>query len=843
MKKLFTNLKVAMTLLLLCGVCSVWAADVTYVFKDASGNPGNSGDWFSATIDSYTSWKATKGGSNNPKYYDAGTGLRVYNGGTFKIESSKTIASITLTFSGTGYTFSSGNTDQVQTVEPNAKSYSWDVSRTCRLQQIEITYKADANQVATPTFSPTGNDTYFDAIDVTLASETAEAIIYYTTDGTTPTEASNQYTEPFNVSATTTVKAIAMKTGMSNSSVASKTFTFGPSFGSLEELVAAEITSGTTVKVTFENALITEKGTVYVYLNVQKGGKNIEIYSKGNDVSSDWKVGGKLSGTVIAPWTYYSGGGVWELCPTSWDGISYTEPSSEKYDITIDSDIQNGSVSVSGGLTEAVEGTTITLGHTPNAHCLFEGWNVYKTSDADTKVVVTDNKFSMPAYDVTVSATFNAIPTHEVKFYVNGTQAGETQNVYEGNEIDFPEDPADIGAKKFVGWATSSIEGEIDNAPEFFTSKTMDTEALNFYAVFATENTSGGESTVTLANSTIKNEKDGKGSYSDNYNIDGWTGRYLLSSSNSIYFLQLGYNTDASKSAHNSHLTTPSSTKTITSITISTNTNTASGRTFYLCDANDLGVADSDDAVYGSGSLSEDNGSVTINVTGSPTQVYIYPNGTSCVGSVSVTYSDVSYADYCTTISQNVIVSEAGWATACLPFNAKITSENATAYYVTGTTGENALEKKAANVIPAGTGVLLKSNDGGAPTVTFTASAEEADPATGNMLVGSLTDTEFAEPNTKYYILTLGTDNKVGFYWDWETNNSGASAKCPAGKAVLAVHSAGAKTFFNLDDEATGINSVEMNKMNNGIRYNLNGQAVGNDFKGVVIVNGKKFVK
>ena len=111
-----------------------------YVFANDANNPGNAGDWFTGTIDSYTTWTATKGGSNNPKYYDTGTGLRVYNGGTFSITSTKLIETVTLTFAGTSYTFSTDNTKNPQTVTVNANSYEWSVGRTCRLQKIEIVY-------------------------------------------------------------------------------------------------------------------------------------------------------------------------------------------------------------------------------------------------------------------------------------------------------------------------------------------------------------------------------------------------------------------------------------------------------------------------------------------------------------------------------------------------------------------------------------------------------------------------------------------------------------------------------------------------------------------------------
>lgn len=119
-------------------------ADVTYTFSSATNNPGNGEEWYSDDIDAYTQWEATAGTDYSPKYYSTGTGLRVYSGGTFSISSTKTISSITLTFSGSGYTFSSLNTTTPQTVSPNATSYEWSVSRTCRLQQIEITYAAAA---------------------------------------------------------------------------------------------------------------------------------------------------------------------------------------------------------------------------------------------------------------------------------------------------------------------------------------------------------------------------------------------------------------------------------------------------------------------------------------------------------------------------------------------------------------------------------------------------------------------------------------------------------------------------------------------------------------------------
>ena len=78
--------------------------------------------------------------------------------------------------------------------------------------------------VATPTFSPVAG-TYTAAQNVTIACATSGADIYYTLDGSNPTASSTKYTGPIAISATTTVKAIAVKSGMNNSAVATAAYT------------------------------------------------------------------------------------------------------------------------------------------------------------------------------------------------------------------------------------------------------------------------------------------------------------------------------------------------------------------------------------------------------------------------------------------------------------------------------------------------------------------------------------------------------------------------------------------------------------------------------------------
>jgi Concanavalin A-like lectin/glucanases superfamily/Chitobiase/beta-hexosaminidase C-terminal domain len=77
---------------------------------------------------------------------------------------------------------------------------------------------------ATPTISPTGG-TYTGSVSVTLQTSTAGAAIYYTTDGSTPTQSSTLYTGAMTLTSSAVVKAKTFKSGYNPSSEASATFT------------------------------------------------------------------------------------------------------------------------------------------------------------------------------------------------------------------------------------------------------------------------------------------------------------------------------------------------------------------------------------------------------------------------------------------------------------------------------------------------------------------------------------------------------------------------------------------------------------------------------------------
>ena len=103
------------------------------------------------------------------------------------------------------------------------------------------TYTINALPVAaTPTFSLAGG-TYTGTQSVSLSDTTSGALIYYTTNGTTPSTASSQFIPgtPLTISASETVEAIAVESGYTQSAVASATYTIASSAPVEVSLVAA----------------------------------------------------------------------------------------------------------------------------------------------------------------------------------------------------------------------------------------------------------------------------------------------------------------------------------------------------------------------------------------------------------------------------------------------------------------------------------------------------------------------------------------------------------------------------------------------------------------------------
>jgi hypothetical protein len=224
MKKLLLK-----SILLLCALItgtSAWATDLTLDLSSNTGwtitNAGTSGTGSAVEM--------SKDGItiNASKGYWEGSQLRVYKGSTFVVTSSiGNMSQIALTFTGDKTGPLSGYSGGTATVSPAATSYNSSASGQARIVQIVVTYTVPAAAVATPTFSVAAG-TYTSTKSVELACATGGATIYYTLDGSTPTDGSTEYTgTAISVSETKTIKAIAKK-GSDYSNVASATYTIYP---------------------------------------------------------------------------------------------------------------------------------------------------------------------------------------------------------------------------------------------------------------------------------------------------------------------------------------------------------------------------------------------------------------------------------------------------------------------------------------------------------------------------------------------------------------------------------------------------------------------------------------
>lgn len=139
---------------------------------------------------------------------------------TCSIEKDKGGANNLTTLTGT-YTPSSDNKTGVW--EGNSSSVVFKATpKQFRATKIEVTYAASGNFLAAPTISGTTDFTESATVTITAAEG---ATIYYTTNGQDPDQREGtEYTAPFTISETTTVKAIAYK-GDLESSIATQEFT------------------------------------------------------------------------------------------------------------------------------------------------------------------------------------------------------------------------------------------------------------------------------------------------------------------------------------------------------------------------------------------------------------------------------------------------------------------------------------------------------------------------------------------------------------------------------------------------------------------------------------------
>ena len=151
---------------------------------------------------------------------------------------------------------------------------------------------------------------------------------------------------------------------------------------------------------------------------------------------------------------------------------------------------------------------------------------------------------------------------------------------------------------------------------------------------------------------------------------------------------------------------------------------------------------------------------------------------------------------------------------------------------------------EAGAIVPANTGVMISSETAGEKTFYLTTGGTSV-LGSDNMLRPTgddgITAAEMAPadaPDCLYYRLTMHNGTTIGFWWG---ATDGAAFSVGANKAYLAVPANQAKDGFAFgnDGDATSISTIDNGQLTMENAYNLQGQKVGSEYKGIVIVNGK----
>ena len=190
--------------------------------------------------------------------------------------------------------------------------------------------------------------------------------------------------------------------------------------------------------------------------------------------------------------------------------LSLYRKAGTKYNVNI-SATTNGTVTASP--TSAEAGTTIALTITPDAGYVLDALTV--TDASSNTVTVTNNEFTMPASDVTVTATFklNEKPAATLTLSKNGVEETFPGSWKQDDVVTLPTTVDTDCVKEFVGWsADANCATEPEYAPG--ASYTLASTSQTLYAVYAT--VEGGEATASVDMATYANDNSWGSSSSTN---------------------------------------------------------------------------------------------------------------------------------------------------------------------------------------------------------------------------------------------------------------------------------------------------------------------------------------
>ena len=748
---------------------------------------------------------------NDGSLYLSSTAMRFYKSNTLKIDapSGKSIVKVVFTQSNaqtddmtsdpTGYESTTktwiGNAISVTFSRPNnALSY---------LQFTKITVVLADNEmetVAAPQFSPVAGE-YTEAQDVTITCSTSGAKIYYTTNGETPTTGSMEYTAPISVSSNTTIKAIAAKDGMNNSPVVEAIYTI---------LSGGEQTSD-WVKVNLADLTVSD-----VFVIVGNNGSNYAISNDNGTGSAPTAIAVTISGDYLTGTV--ADNIKWTVSGNATDGYAfYPNGSTETwlYCNTTAASSSNNNMRVGTGSRKIFKLSDDYL--VTNDDNVDRYLSIYSNQDW-RGYINTDNAVAMAFYKY-VGAPLPVITASDVEIAYDAT-SGSISYVVE-NSVD----GGTLTAATEADWLTI---GTVAAAAVSFTA-TVNTAITPRTATVTLTYTNGTNTITKNINVTQAGNPNGPGSANDPYTV--------AEALDVIAALA-----DGGKTETEVYVTGIISD--IKEVAVfDPAEGTGYGNAIYFI--SDDGTTTSHLEVYHGFYLDNTKFTAEDQIEKGDKVVICgklqkYKSGNNITPEVASNNYLISQAVKVTiaaaTDGKGNYYGTVYYSCKNLKIPAGITasgvSVNGSQLVIGDAIGAN-------DVIGAGTAVLLKATAAG--TYEFTVTDDDATPLPGtNQLLGTDQGDVWTTGGDTYYMLSLNKNSNpesVGFYYGAE---GGARFKNGAHKAYLAVPS-NAKSGFVFNDIVTDINRVAVETGNAAI-YNLNGQRVDKNYKGVVIVNGKKMI-
>ena len=811
----------------------MWADEVTLKYSGSTTtNMKADGSNEAATVgldENVWSVVASKGAATNAPGLNKAGDIRLYwntdGSNTITVSSltNATISSIAITFTGDAYNNVSvtvgGNdvsgTDGVYNI--NSTSFVLGNANTSnaqvRISQIVITFNAGEGPVtptcATPTFSPAAGAVE-SGTTVTISTTTDGADIYYTMgdNPADPTTGSAKYTAPIEITAATTIKAIAVKDGSNNSAIASASYTIisQQNISDITAVGTAYAVAGTVVATNAKGFVIGDgTGYVYTYLNAAP------TVAVGDKVSISGTTGSY--GQIIQ---FTSTATIKETATSNYDGTPAVT--------VVDAD----------GIAAYNNDQVFKL----SDYVQFEGVLAKNGNNYNITVGTATARISYPTDDQ--KATLNALDgkTVRVKGYFAGFSGTTFTAMLESVEaLAVPTITANnvtIEAETTSGEIAYTVEnptGATLSAAltdgDWISNIAVDADKVTFDA---TANT-GDERTATItlsytgaANKVVTvTQKKYVPAATLPFAFDG--GSADIATTDGLSQTGVGSYGSSPKlkfdTANDELVLKIGTAASVLNFDIKGNGsgNTPWAGVFKVQTSAD-GVSYTDLATYTDANLTSTISHESLALASSVRYIkWIYTEKTT--GNVALGRIGVD--------CELVTVPAIGYMTVCYPSNVDLAGTGVKAYVVSEI-GATYVELVEIESVPANTPVILEASEG-SYVLNYTASPA----AVGTNLLQASDGTATTDDATIVY--ALASKDAVGFY------KVKKGITVPAGKAYLTVPVATSAPDFLGFGGATDINVVKGEEfMVNGEIYNLNGQRVAQPTKGLYIVNGKKVV-